>query len=144
MVSPILRYLFALLEPAPARAFFRFLAPAYRERGVVDSQVKNDVADRTRTADEQIAGRWHIERLRLVVDLSRDETAFTIVADPGPACPAYRDVARLGEFQHALIDCRIPVGGYAAARERDERAGFEVERRPMRSPCHTACDPRRR
>ena len=70
MVSPILRYLFALLEPAPARAFFRFLAPAYRERGVADSQVKNDVADRTRTADEQIAGRWEVERLGLVHDLS--------------------------------------------------------------------------
>ena len=74
-----------------------------------------------------IAGRWQVERLRLVGDLSRDETALTIVADASPARPAHRDVARLGEFQHALIDRRIPVGGYAAARERDERAGIEVE-----------------
>jgi hypothetical protein len=36
----------------------------------LSSQVDNDVADRTRTADEQIAGRWQIEGLRLVYDLS--------------------------------------------------------------------------
>ena len=91
MVSPILRYLFALLEPVTARALFRFLVSASLAGRSVDlvacppdsspvetglcsdawsSQVDNDVADRTRTADEQIAGRWEVERLGLVHDLS--------------------------------------------------------------------------
>jgi hypothetical protein len=37
MVSPpILRYLLALLEPVTTRAFFRFLALLYHERGVAN------------------------------------------------------------------------------------------------------------
>src|ERR1700733_4530189 len=107
------------------------------------SQVKNDIADRTRTADEQVAGRWQVERLRLVSDLSRDETALTIMADAGPARPAHRDVARLREFQHALVGRRIPVGGYAAPRERDQRAVVGVKHRQMRCLRHSAGDPRR-
>jgi hypothetical protein len=77
-----------------------------------------------------VAGQ--VERLRLVGDLSRDETALAVVADAGPACPAHRDAAGLSEFQHAFVCRRIPVGGYAAARERDEGTGFKVDRWPMR------------
>ena len=97
------------------------------------SQIDNDVTDRMRTADEQIACRRQVERLGLVHDLSRDETAFAAVADARPACPAHRDVARFCQFQHALIGGRIPVGGYAAARERDNGPGLEVGRGRMRS-----------
>jgi hypothetical protein len=74
MVSPILRYLFALLEPATARALFSLFWPCRqcvaRGADALSSQIDNDIADRTRTADEEIAGRWQIEGLRLVYDLS--------------------------------------------------------------------------
>ena len=47
--------------------------------------------------------RRAVERVRVVVDRSRDQAALAGVADAGPARPADRDVAGLGQLQQALV-----------------------------------------
>ena len=84
-----------------------------------------------------------VERLRLVCDNSRDEAALTIVADASPAYQAHRDIARLGEFQQALVRPSNSTGHYPATRERDEGADVEANRRPMWSLHRSAGDARR-
>jgi hypothetical protein len=57
MVSPpILRYLFALLEPVTACAFFRFLALSYRERGGSE-RMETDAGNFYDTPPLELAGQ---------------------------------------------------------------------------------------
>src|SRR5690348_15131164 len=90
------------------------MLPLCFQRGV--SQIDDDVDGRLRAADEEVAVGRFFEWLRSIGDRSRNQAALTVVADAGPASPADRDVARLGQLQNALVG-RLPMRGDAAARE---------------------------
>jgi hypothetical protein len=83
-----------------------FIAPLLvfgpiRRRG--SSQVDDDVSNRSRTANEQVAVRGLVERFRFIGDRARNQTALAVMADTGPARPADRDVTRLGQLENALV-----------------------------------------
>src|SRR6187549_114542 len=90
------------------------------------SQIDDDVADGLRAANKNVARGRLLERLRSVHDRPGNQAALTAMTHTGPARPADGDVAGLGQFQNALIGRRLPVCGYATARERYERTGFGV------------------
>src|SRR5215469_6549003 len=104
------------------------------------SQVDDDVSNRSRTANEQVAVCGPVERFRLIGDRARNQTALAVMADTGPARPADRDGTRLGQLQNALVGCRVPVCSDAAARERHQRTGFGVVLGRMWSPRGCADD----
>ena len=106
-------------------------------------QIDDDVANRLRAANEKVAVGGLVERLRSVDDRPRNQPALTVVTNTGPARPADRDVARLGQLQDALVGRRLPVRGDAAARERYQRTGVGVVLGQMRSSRRCADDARR-
>jgi len=86
--------------------------------GDIRSQVKDDLFLRFGAADEQVALRGRLQRFRLVAHRSRDESAFTGVANPRPARPPDRHVASFGQFQQ-VAEPRAPRHREAASRERN-------------------------
>lgn len=81
-------------------------------------QINRRVIFGSRTTDQQIAKSGSFEWFGFVGNLARDQSAFTHVADTGPARPADRHIAGFREFQEAR-KFRIPRNGEAAPREGD-------------------------
>jgi hypothetical protein len=67
------------------------------------SQINDEVTNRLRAANEKVAVGGIFEWLRSVDHRSRNQTALAVVTNTGPARPTDRDVARLGQFQNALV-----------------------------------------
>src|SRR4051812_21501787 len=67
------------------------------------SQIEHDIAARLRAANEHVALGGLVQRLRSVDDRAGDQPALAVVANAASARPTHRDVARLGQFQDALI-----------------------------------------
>src|SRR5262249_17852304 len=71
-----------------------------RSRGRLD--VDYHVFLGARAANQQVPYRRRLQRLGIILHRSGDQPALTGMANSGPASPAPRDVAGLGEFQQAL------------------------------------------
>src|SRR5262249_54185225 len=65
------------------------------------SQIDDDVTTRLRATNEKVAIGGHVEWLRFIRDLARDQTAFAVVTNAAPARPTDGDVASLGQLQDA-------------------------------------------
>jgi hypothetical protein len=96
-------------------------------------QIDDDVANRFRAANENVAVGRLVEWVWCVDDLPRNQAALTGVTDTGPGRPTDRDVACLGQLQDALVGRRLPVCGDATARERYQRTGVGIVLRQVRS-----------
>jgi hypothetical protein len=72
-------------------------------RCLSSSQINDDIADRLRAANEKVAAGRLFERLGSVDDCPGNQTALTVVTNPGTAGPKGGDVARFGQLQNALI-----------------------------------------
>ena len=80
-------------EPAMAgRPFF------VRDCGAA-SEIEHNVGARTAAADQEIAVRRRLERIRAIVDRAGDQPGLASVADAGAARPPHRHIAGLGQFE---------------------------------------------
>src|SRR5262249_32510612 len=93
-------------------------------------------------ANENAAVAGLAECLRSVAARARNQAALTAVTNAGPARPADRNVARLGELQDALVGRRLPVCGDTTARERHQRTSVAVILGQMRRSRRCADDTR--
>ena len=82
-----------------------------------DLQIDDDVVNRLRAANENVAIGGFVERFRSIDDISRHQSAFTGVTNTSPARPTDGDVARLGQLQDVFVGRRIPMRSEATARE---------------------------
>src|SRR6516165_10778005 len=88
-----------------------------RNRYQSDLQIDDDVVNRLRAANENVAIGGFVERFRSIDDLPRNQTALTAVTNTSPARPTDRDVAGLSKLQNALVGRGLPMSGDATARE---------------------------
>ena len=105
-------------------------------------QIDNDVGSRLRAANQNVSIGRLFERLRFVGDRTRNQTAFTGVANTGSARPTDRDIAGFGQLQNALIGGPLPVCRDAAAGKRYKGASVGVNLGHMWSARRCADDPR--
>ena len=116
--SDVLNYQKFAQHAAPARPDFArapWQGPGRRCLRPSLLHVEDYVSAGLGAADEHLAGRRGFQRIRSVGDVARQQRRDARVADAGPAAPAGRHVAGLGELQDAA----------AAGRERraDAAAG---------------------
>src|SRR3954453_11674786 len=92
-----------------------------RRRRSGDSEIQNYVAARSCAADQRASVGSRFDRIRAVVHAPRDQRCLACMADAGPARPAHRHVAGLGEFEQRGV-VLAPRNAEIAARELDRRA----------------------
>src|SRR5258708_39427618 len=95
------------------------------------SDVDHHVALRPGAADEDISLRRWIERIRLVADGPRDQSALAVVTDAGAARPPDGYVTRFCQLEKTLV-VLTPPNGDTAPREGDEWPCAGRTRRLMR------------
>ena len=104
------------------------------------SQINDDVTLGLAAADQHISVRRRINRVRPVANCPCHKPGLTSVADPRPARPSCRHVARFGKLEQTL-QLWFPPDIEAAPGERDLRSGARRPGGHVRLPVRRRRDP---
>ena len=86
----------------------------------VASKIESNVALGLAAADQQIASGRRLDWVRLVEEGAGNQTRLAVMTNSGPARPAHRHIARLGQFEQA-VECGTPVDSEIAPRKGYQR-----------------------
>src|ERR1700686_2910633 len=80
------------------------------------SKIQSDTRVWLGTADEDVPGSGHFQRLRVINNRSANQTSHAGMTDSSPARPSDRNIARFRQFKQTS-EFRIPSGGNPATHE---------------------------
>src|SRR6516165_4277104 len=115
------------------RLLISFYVAAGQGAASTTSKIESNVTLGLAAADQQIARRRRLDWVRLVDDGAGNQPRLAVMTNSGAARPAYRHIARLGQFEQA-VEGGTPMDGEIAARKGYKRADLRSFPRRMWRP----------